>query len=147
MTKTKSTVTHKPPFVVTTEDVMDGSCNPQNPEKKFTMRILCNETNTAAFVLVPKHGKPVYALALVNRVTSTELFAETIEQISSEEAVHLSHAMDVEMTLADALVKMHNDQDGTEVQKKPWTPVMTPLNGKNAGSSDESLLPKTTVLL
>ena len=96
------------------------------------MKIRCNETNKAPFLLVPKHGKPVYALALVNRVTSTDLYAETIEQVSAEEAVELSRAMDVEMTLADALVEMHNDdQDGTEAQKNAWTPDRTPLNGRS----------------
>jgi len=143
MTKAKSSCTHQPPFAVTTQDVMDGACNPQNPEKKLTMKILCNETNRAAFLLVPKHGKPVYALALVNRVTPTDLYADTIEQVTAEEAVALSRAMDVEMTLADALVKMHNDQDGTEAHGR--------LTGRRwtedpAGCSDGAL-PKPSVLL
>ena len=53
-------------------------------------------------------------------MTSTDLYADTIEHVSAEEAVALSRAMDVEMTLADALVKMHNDQDGTEAKKCTW---------------------------
>ena len=34
------------------------------------------------------------------------------------------------MTLADALVKMRNDQDGAEAQKNAWAPDRTPLNGR-----------------
>ena len=115
---------------MTTQDVMDGACEPQNPEKKLTMKILCNETNKAAF-LVPKHGKPVCALALVNRATPTDLYADTIEQVTAEEAVAFSRAIDVEMTLADALVNMHTDQDGSAAQHDPWTPARTPLNGQH----------------
>ena len=95
------------------------------------MKILCNEQNRAAFLLVPKHGKPVYALAIANSVTPTEVYAETIEQITAEEALALSRAIDVEMTLADALVNMHKDQDGSAAQNDPWTPLRTPLNGKH----------------
>ena len=96
------------------------------------MNILCNEANRASFLLVPRHGKPVYALALVNRVTPTDLYADTIEQVTEDEAIALSRAMDVEMTLADTLVKMHHDQDTTEAQRTaPWTPQKSPLNGKN----------------
>ena len=84
------------------------------------MKILCNEASRAAFLPAPKHGRPVYAPACVNRVASTELYADTAEQVSTEEAVELSRAMDVEMTLADALVKMHNDPDATEAQKNAW---------------------------
>ena len=80
---------------------------------------------------MPKHGKPVYALALVNRVTPTDLYADTIEQVTAEEAVELSRAIGVEMTLADALVQMHKDQDGSAAQNDPWTPLRTPLNGKH----------------
>ena len=94
------------------------------------MKIFCNEANRAAFLLVPEHGKPVYALALVNRVTPTDLYADTIEQVTAEEAVALSRAMDVEMTLADALMKMHDEKDGTEAQQNAWTPDRTPLNGR-----------------
>ena len=130
MTKAKSSCTQQPPFVVTTQDVMDGACEPENLEKKLAMKILCNEQNRAAFLLTPKHGKPVYALALVNRVTPTDLYADTIEQVTAEEAVALSRAIDVEMTLADALVKMHNDQDGCATQNDAWTPLKTLLNGK-----------------
>ena len=131
MTKAKASCTQQPPFVVTTQDVMDGACEPQNPEKKLTLKILSNEANRAAFLLVPKHGKPVYALALVNRVTPTDLYADTIEQVTAEEAVALSRAMDVEMTLADALVKMHIDQGRTEPQTNVWTPEETLLNGRS----------------
>ena len=48
MTKAKSSCTQQPPFVVTTQDVMDGACEPQNPEKKLSMKILSNEANKAA---------------------------------------------------------------------------------------------------
>ena len=63
-------------------------------------------------------------------MTPTELYADTIEQVTAEEAAALSRAIDVEMTLADALVKMHNDQDGTEAQTNAWTPDRAPLNGR-----------------
>ena len=78
MTKAKSSCTQQPPFVVTTQDVMDGACEPENPEKMLAMKILCNEQNRAAFLLTPKHGKPVYALALVNRAMPADLNADTI---------------------------------------------------------------------
>ena len=59
------------------------------------------------------------------------MYAYAIEQVTAEEAVALSRAMDVEMTLADALVKIHNDQDGTVAHNKnAWTPDKTPLNGR-----------------
>ena len=63
-------------------------------------------------------------------MTATDLYADTIEQVTEEDAAALSHAMDVEMTLAEALVNLHNDQDGTEAQKNAWTPEKTPLNGR-----------------
>ena len=50
--------------------------------------------------------------------------------MTAEEAAALSRAIDVEMTLADALVKMHNDQDGCATQNDAWTPLKTLLNGK-----------------
>ena len=134
MTKTKSTCTLQAPFVVTTRDVTDGAQEPQNPDRMLTMKILCNEQNRAAFLLVPKHGKPVYALAIVNSVTPTEVYAETIEQITAEEALALSRAIDVEMALADSLVKMHNTHKGAGSASQnecPWTPQRAPLNGKS----------------
>ena len=133
MTKAKSSCTLQAPFVVTTRDVMDGAQEPQNPDRMLTMKILCNEQNRAAFLLVPKHGKPVYALAIVNSVTPTEVYAETIEQITAEEALALSRAIDVEMTLADCLVKLHNEGRGygsASQNEYTWTPQKTPLNGK-----------------
>ena len=51
-------------------------------------------------------------------MTPTDLYADTVEQVTAEEAMALSRAMDVEMTLTDALMNMHNDQDGTEAQNK-----------------------------
>ena len=125
MARTKSYCTLQVPFVVTTRDVTDGAQKPQNPDRMLTMKILCNEQNRAAFLLVPKHGKPVYALAIVNNVTPTEVYAETIEQITAEEALALSRAIDVEMTLADGLVKLHNEGrgDGSAFQhQNEWTP-------------------------
>ena len=133
MARTKSSCTQQAPFVVTTRDVTDGAQEPQNPNKLLTMKILCNEQNRAAFLLVPKHGKPVYALAIVNSVTPTEVYAETIEQITAEESPALSRAIDVEMTLADCLVKLHNEGrgDGSASQNEYMrTPKRTPLNGK-----------------
>ena len=64
-------------------------------------------------------------------MTPTDLHADTIEQVTAEEAVALSHTIDAEMTLAGALVNMHNDQDGSAAQNDPWTPLRTPLNGKH----------------
>ena len=58
------------------------------------------------------------------------MHADAIEQVTAEEAVALSRAMDVEMTLADALVGMHNDQDDTEARKNARTPDRAPLNGR-----------------
>ena len=133
MTRTKSSCTLQAPFVVTTPDVTDGAQEPQNPDRKLSMKILCNAENRAAFLLVPKHGKPVYALAIVSSVTPNDIYAETVEQITAEEAVELTRAIDVEMTLAHFLVKLHNAglEDGrVDAPAKLWTPQKTPLNGK-----------------
>ena len=117
--------------MVSTQNITDGAGEPHNPERKFTMHILCNEDNGGSFLLTPKHGKPVIALALVNRITLTELYADTIEQLTEEEAATLSTAIDVEMTLADELVRLHEEQDGNARENDTWEHPRTPLNGNS----------------
>ena len=78
---------------MTTPDVTDGAQEPDNPDRKLNMKILCNEQTRAAFLVVPKHGKPVYALAIISSVTPNDIYAETVEQITAEEAggTHARH--------------------------------------------------------
>ena len=77
-----------------------------------------------------KHKKSLLQSGKCLSFLNGNSYADTIEQVTAEEAAALSRAMDVEMTLADALANMHNDQDGTEAQKDVWTPERAPWNGR-----------------
>ena len=131
-TTKKSTVTDSEPYVVTTETMADGA-EDADAGYTFTMKILCNKNNWAAFLLTPKHGKLVYALAILTSVTPTEIYADTVEQVTVEEAATFTRALDVEITLAEHLVRTEMEQrprPATEQIAHPWTLKNTPLRGK-----------------
>ena len=129
----KSKCTEDPPYVVTTDGIVEArldaspaekdSRGEESPaEKEYCMKILCNKSNRSAFLLTPKQGKPVYAIAILASVTQDAFFAETVEVLTVDEAVALTKAMKVEMKLAMHLLQTA----ATTKELAEWTTETTP---------------------